>query len=594
MHKRIASLALTFVIPVILLSTLFGLLFAPKATLTYANADHHTVYLPVVFKQHDSAQWLDLTLLHTNDVHGRVDQFHRNGGFCRPEEAMTVTLCIGGSARIATVVREIRATAQNVLLLDAGDQFQGTLFYNLFKSDVISDMMNRLEYDAMAIGNHEFDDGPVELARLIAGARFPVLSANIDASADPDLRNKLLPYHIFTQSGHRIAVVGLTTPDTPITSSPGPTIGFTNPITLLQTTVNSLTAQGIDKIIALTHLGYAEDIALAQAVNGVDVIIGGHSHSFLYNPYTPNTPISFTLPATTTLYPLTPIGSYPTVITKTNQPSTLIVTAYQWSTFLGRLNITFGPDGTVHYYDGNPIFLNGSIAKDPEIETALEPYRAEIQELINTVVGTTTVDLPINVSGINICRREECLMGNLVADAMLWKARQVDPQMQIAIQNGGGLRAPLAAGTVSMGGVLQVLPFGNTLATFEMTGANIRVALENGVSSVATLSGRFPQVAGMRYSFDLSQPVGSRIQAVDVWIDSAYQPLNETMLYKVVTNDFMRRGGDGYSIFRTAAINPYDFGPAVDEAMAQYITLNSPVTPVLQGRITNVTPPPTR
>jgi len=176
-------------------------------------------------------------------------------------------------------------------------------------------------------------------------------------------------------------------------------------------------------------------------------------------------------------------------------------------------------------------------------------------------------------------------MGNLVADAMLWKVNEVEDGYQIAFQNGGGLRAPIFAGPVTMGDVLETLPFGNAIATFELTGTHVIMALENGVSQYPAQDGRFAQVSGLKYHFDPTKPAGSRIVSVEVWNGMAYEPLEPNEVYKVVTNDFMRKGGDGYTVFRDYAINPYDFGPALDEALADYFETFSPITPEIEGRI---------
>ena len=529
------------------------------------------------------AEWLDLTILHTNDYHARVDEYNRNGARCQPADAAAGN-CIGGAPRLATVVNEVRAAKSNVLLLDAGDQFQGTLFYNVFRGDVLNETMNYLGYDAMTIGNHEFDNGPGVLASFIVSATFPVVSANIDASADADLNGKIAPYTVLTVGGHEVGVIGLTTPETSNISSPGPNITFQDPATSVQAAADELMGMGVNKIIVLTHLGYDVDVALASQVSGVDVIVGGHSHSFLYNP---TDPISFTPPTFPQFGPLVPVGSYPTVVQSLTAEPVLVVTAYQWGTFVGNLDVGFDPAGLVHEYGGNPIFLGSNVAKDAALDALLDPYRAAVAGLIATPVGETTVDLLIVDGGQQICRLGECLMGNLVADAMLAKANEMEPgaNYQIAFQNGGGLRAPLMTGPISMGDVLETLPFGNAIATFELKGEYVKAALENGASRYPSANGGFAQVAGMRYVIDPAQAVGARIVQAEVWDGAAWQPLDMDAMYKVVTNDFMRRGGDNYLMFRDFAVNPYDFGPALDEALADYFGAHSPVTPVLEGRV---------
>jgi 5'-nucleotidase len=533
------------------------------------------LWLPIILVPEEEGSF-QLTILHTNDFHAHVEQYNADGSTCEAGDT-----CLGGSSRLKTKIDEIRNAGKNVLLLDAGDEFQGTLYYGLFKSEVIANMMNALGYDAMTVGNHEFDDGPEELARLIDEVGFPLISANIDVSAEPFLAGKIAPSAVLTVDGEQIGIVGATTMDAEIISSPGPNVIFNDVTTSVQAAVDNLTGQGVDKIIALTHQGYNEDIGLAQTVTGLDVIVGGHSHTFTYWP---TGPVRFEPPTFPKWSDMTPAGAYPTVATAPDGNPTIVVTAYQWGTFLGNLNVVFDPAGVVLSYDGDPIFMANTVAQDAAVEALLDPYRDAVNELRNTVIAESAVDMPIDAGGEDVCRSGECLLGSLVADSMLWKVNSiiVDPadKYQIALQNGGGLRAPLVAGPISRGDVLETLPFGNTIATFGLTGAHMIEALENGVGRVGGTSGtgRFPQVSGIRYTYDPNAAVGSRIVSVELRNpDGSYSPLDPATVYKVVTNDFMRTGGDGYSVLNDHAIDPYDFGPALDEAVSEYMTLISPI-----------------
>jgi 5'-nucleotidase / UDP-sugar diphosphatase len=222
------------------------------------------------------------------------------------------------------------------------------------------------------------------------------------------------------------------------------------------------------------------------------------------------------------------------------------------------------------------------------LDAMLDPYRDAVADLAAQVVGETTVDLLINVGGQQICRLGECLLGNLVADAMLWKANEVEPgaNYQIAFQNGGGLRAPILTGDVTMGDVLETLPFGNTIATFELQGQYVIAALENGARLYPSANGGFAQVSELRYTINASLPALARVSNVEVWNGVGWDPIDPNAYYKVVTNDFMRRGGDNYLMFLEHAVNPYDFGPILADALADYFADFSPVTPLIEGRIT--------
>ncbi len=205
---------------------------------------------------------------------------------------------------------------------------------------------------------------------------------------------------------------------------------------------------------------------------------------------------------------------------------------------------------------------------------------APIEELKQRVVSEAAEAIEGDRS---VCRAMECPMGNLVADAMLERVR--DQGIQIAIQNGGGLRASIDAGEITMGEVLTVLPFQNTLATFQLTGAGVVEALENGVSQIEEGAGRFPQVAGLKYSFDAAAEPGSRISDVMVDMDGTWQPIDPEATYGVVSNNYMRGGGDGYAVF-TQGMNAYDYGPGLEVVVADYLADNLPYQPYTDGRIT--------
>jgi 5'-nucleotidase / UDP-sugar diphosphatase len=503
---------------------------------------------------------LTVTILHTNDVHAHVDEWATGG------------ITYGGAARLATEIGRIRATESNVILLDAGDQFMGTLFYRVFLSNVITATMNALGYDAMVVGNHEFDDTESELWRFTGGAAFPVLGANV-VDHDPGWPPvPLKATTVITVAGQAIGVVGLTTPDTAERSSASDQTGFLDPVVTARGAVADFTARGIDKVIALTHLGYGADLALARAVPGLDVIVGGHSHTFLHTP------------------PDAAVGPYPTVVDGAAGTRTLVVTAGEWGRYLGHLVVSFDGDGHVAGYGGNPIQMDATVPKDPAVEALVASYRGPIEALRAEIIGESDVEIPIRVGTDLVCRIGECLMGDLVADAVLDSADGEDwGSVDLAIINGGSLRAPLAAGPISVGDVMEVLPFGNTLSTFAITGTYILQALENGVSLYPEQSGRFPQVSGLRFEWNPGRPAGARITSAQVWEveTERFRPLDPAAVYTVATNDFLRRGGDGYSVFRDHAIDPYDFGAPLDQVLIDYLSVTSPMAE-LDGRIAPV------
>jgi len=492
-----------------------------------------------------------LTILHTNDFHARFEAISKYDGPCSAEDNGAGE-CFGGSGRLVTAVAEARTRTNNSILVDGGDQFQGTLFYTYYKGALAAEMMNKMGYDAMTVGNHEFDDGPEVLRGFMDAVNFPVLMSNADVSREPLLADKLAKSTVIERGGEKLGLIGLTPQDTDELASPGPNIIFTDPVQAVQGEVDKLTAEGVNKIIVLSHSGYGVDQLVAAGTTGVDVIVGGHSNTLLSNT---NERAE---------------GAYPTMV-----GNTAIVQAYAYGKFLGELNVVFDDAGVITSATGEPLIMDAAVTEDEVTVARVAEAAAPLEEIRNKVVAQTDEAIGGDRA---VCRAMECTMGNLIADAML--ARVADQGIQIAIQNGGGIRASIDAGEVTMGEVLTVLPFQNTLSTFQVTGATLVEALENGVGQVEEGAGRFPQVAGMSFAFDATQPAGSRVS--DVMVGGAAIEMDK--VYGVVSNNYVRNGGDGYDMFRDAA-NAYDFGPDLADVTAEYLAANAPYKPYTDGRI---------
>lgn len=494
-----------------------------------------------------------LHIVHINDLHSRIQPISKYDGTCKPEDNAEGK-CFGGVARVATMINQLRSELadENLLVLDAGDQYQGSLMYATYKGDAEIEFMNRIGFDAMAVGNHEFDDGDAGLAKLANGVNFPIISGNIDVSQSNLLAGVVDNHTVLEVGGTRVGIVSALASDTGETSSPSDAVIFTNEIESLQADVDALTAEGVDIIIALNHVGFNADVKIAEAVEGIDAIIGGHTHTLMSNT-------------------VEGAMSYPHMVG--NVP---VVQAYAYSKYVGHLTLTLDDAGQVVSATGDTILLDASVAEDEEIAARVQELAGPIDELMVQVVSEST---DVIEGSREVCRAMECPMGNLVADAML--DRVASQGVVAVIQNGGGIRASIDSGEVTMGEILTVLPFQNTLSTFSATGADIRAALENGVSEVEDGSGRFPQVAGLSFSVDLSKEPFSRVS--DVVIAGA--PLDDDATYLLASNNYLRNGGDGYEVFETAT-NVYDFGPGLEQVVADYLAANGPYTPYVDGRIT--------
>ena len=472
-----------------------------------------------------------ITFLHMNDFHSRHEAVDGRAMSCSASRAD----CFGGSARLATAIRAQRAAAEGdgraVLLLDAGDQFQGSLFFTAHRGMAELAVMHELGTDAMAVGNHEFDMGPVVLGAFAAAARFPVLSANVDASDEPLLAGRLRPYAVLERAGLRVGVVGLTTEQAAVSSSPGPLVRFGDPAGALAVAADAARRDGAVLVVALSHLGVLADGLIAAP--GVSVIIGGHSHTLLSN------------------VEAGALGPYPV----RTGPGPLVVQAGAYGRYLGRLDLDVGADGTVLAYGGECRHVGLDLAEDPAVAAVVAAYAAPLQAVRRRQVAVLADEL-----GTAGCRVGPCRLGEVVAEALLQAAHGAD----LAVMNAGGLRTGLRQGAVTLGDVLDALPFGNTLATLTLTGADVRAALEQGLAGLG--GGGFPQVAGVRMEWE----VGGRITRLEVrGADGGWAPVEDGRRYLVATNNFLRGGGDGYSVMRDRAVEPYDAGPGVAEVVAE-------------------------
>ncbi|WP_325167618.1 bifunctional metallophosphatase/5'-nucleotidase [Lysinibacillus fusiformis] len=498
-------------------------------------------------------------------------------------------------ARKVTAVKEVRAKKPNALLLDAGDVFSGTLYFNEFKGQADLAFMNLMKYDVMTFGNHEFDlgatpEGHQALVDFIKGSQFPFVSSNVDFSKDTkftglftDLissepqNGKIYNGIIKEVNGEKVGIFGLTTAETKDISSPG-SIAFEDYITEAKKAVKAFEDKGVNKIIALTHIGfddnpaYDNDQILAKSVEGIDVIVGGHSHTQLDKPVMVDKNIAGQAKA-----------------------ATLIVQAYQYNDYLGTLDVTFNNKGVVVAHNG-ALLKVADYAEDAQALAILKPFKDKVEELSNTETGASAsiaLDNP-RTGGDNTkpsVRKNETPLGNLITDGMLKKAKQYNNDVIMALQNGGGIRAGINQGPITVGEVITVLPFGNTLATMSLTGKELKEALEVSVGQYPAENGGFLHVSGAKVEFDSTKAKGQRIVKVS-YMDGQgkYVEIQDNVTYTIATNAFTAKGGDGYDVFKKA----YEEGRVTDlglsdwENLAEHITSLGTVNPKVEGRVVDV------
>ncbi|KAJ8023884.1 5'-nucleotidase [Holothuria leucospilota] len=519
--------------------------------------------------------------MHTNDVHSRFEQFNRFGSNCSHNDA-TEGFCFGGVARRATKINEIRGRYHNTLLLDGGDQFQGTQWFYFYEGAATSHFMNKLGYDAMTLGNHEFDLGVEGIVRFLKNVSFAVVSSNIDSSREPELEALLQRSVVLSVGGEMIGIVGYTLTRTPELSTPGPNLVFNDEIQSVQAAVNELIDAGVNKIIALGHSGYDKDIELAKNIVGIDIIVGGYTDTFLYTGIPPTDEEV--------------VGPYPTVITpdKSLEDRVLIVQDFIYAKYLGLLHVTFDDDGKITSYDGNPVLLDASVEQDPDVLSEVFKFSEPIRQFESTVFGESYVRL---VGDRMTCRTRECNLGNLVTDAMLesfikYEGGESWSEVSISLMIGGGIRTTVDQGDVTFGNVAEVLPFQETFDAFDLQGRYLLEALENSVAfyNDSRFWGRFLQMSGngLIVTYNVNRPVGDRVVSVEVRCTECsvpdYEPLELDKTYRIVSTPFVATGGDGYTVIADNLKN-YQTGRLDVSVVGDYIRKYSPIIQGIERRI---------
>ena len=459
------------------------------------------VALVVVFSTTLFAQEVNLKVLHTNDMHARIEAGKYDGM---------------GMARISTKVKEFRKNYSNVLVLDAGDNVHGKPIAMINKGESVVDVMNIIGYDAMTIGNHEFDYGQERLRELMDMFNFPVIAANLKES-DGSLFAGNEGYIIKEYDGVKVGIFGLTTPETAYKSHPKNVKGLTfeNPVTVSKRMVNELEDK-VDVIIALAHMGMDKESKpsnrsdnLAKKVDGIDLIVDGHSHSKLPNGKR--------------------VGD------------TLIVQAHEYDKALGIVDLTV-ENGELKSAKARYLTKDeaSDVKKDPKVMEAIKDIKAENKKITSKVVGKTKIRLNGERGSV---RTGETNLGNLITDSFL-----AHTGADLAMTNGGGIRASIKPGEITLGEVITVLPFGNIVVVKELSGSDIKAAIEHGIDAYPGKAGSFPHVAGIEYRFNPERKSSNKV--VDIEING--HDLKMDKKYKVATNDFMAAGGDGYTMFAKA------------------------------------------
>ncbi|XP_060572270.1 5'-nucleotidase-like [Ruditapes philippinarum] len=426
------------------------------------------------------------------------------------------------------------------------------------------------------LGNHEFDLEVEGLAKFLDNVTFPVVSANTDVTNEPRLAGKFSKSWTTTIGGEEIGVVGYVTTETAQISNGGPNVKFHDVITSVQDEVALLKVQGINKIIALGHAGIDMDKQVA-AIDGVDLAIGGHTNTFLYNGEKPaGEDIE---------------GPYPIVVDQPGGGKGLVVQAYTLGKYLGYLNLKFDSNGIVTNYSGNPILLDSTVSEDVRILQEINEWRKPVEKLNSLTVGYSNAIM----DGERLsCRLKECNLGNLMTDGIVdYHMNFSHPESDwapaaIAFWNGGGIRSSIDKGVVSAGEIYSVLPFGNEIDLITVSGKNLREQLEHSVAiyNRSDPFGAFFQMSGLRVVYNIQNTVGSRVVSAEARCLSCdipkYYPLRDSAMYNIFVSTFILNGGDGYKF---EALKRQRFNTLDATTLIEYFKKHSPVFAEVRGRI---------
>ncbi|KMZ09188.1 apyrase isoform X1 [Drosophila simulans] len=540
------------------------------------------VVVAVIAVMCSSAQAADkegfpVAIIHINDLHARFEATDTSGGTCDEGEE-----CIGGYPRtVYTVKRLLQEQAElNPIYINAGDSFQGTLWYNIGRWNVTQQLLNLLPADVMTLGNHEFDHGVEGVVPFLETVDTNMLVANMDCAHEPTMEGKYNKSMIIERSGRKIGVIGVILETTYDLANTGKVI-FRNESDTIREEAQLLKAQGANIIIVVSHCGYDVDQQIAaNAGDWIDVIVGSHSHTFLYTGDPPG--------------PHNPAGDYPTEVIHSSGHRVLIVQASAYARYVGNLIVYFDDNGDVLDYEGDPLYMDQSVPEDDIVLEAMVPWQLEMEPIAERTVGQSRVNLQKSQ-----CSSGECNLGNFFTDAMLHafvkdassSSGESWSNVTIALTSTGTFRVPIPAGNITYKQLFAMCPWQNRLVALSLRGRHVVELLEHVVapmnaSSPTPRSSRFLQVSGLRIRYDLN--ADQRVFSVRVRCSMCqvprFIPLDLEHKYRVVVMEYLANGKNGFSVISENAEDP-EFGPFDLDALMDYMNSTGPITTAIEQRI---------
>ena len=466
-----------------------------------------------------------LTIIHTNDLHSHLEPL------CDP-------VCLGGMPRALGFINPRTAKDKDALLLDAGDRFTGTLNYAFFKGRDMALLMNLADYTAMVLGNHEFDDGMDALENFVSMSSAPIIASNIVFERESRLSEIVFSSLVVERKGKRIGIIGLTTPETKILAARTDYARFLPVLPVVQAKLAEFKKAGADIVIVVSHIGFEADKELARTVPGINVIVGGHSHTVL--------------------------PTYPAVEADPEGNPVFIVTAGQAGQYVGVLDIVVGADNKITSFEGTLTPMDDSVPENKEARAMVDSFFSEIKETSEEKIVFS--ENPLSFGNNKRCR-DNCLLGEVFTD--IW--RESFPETQIFLINSGAFRRPLGKGYITFGQLLEAFPFDNKAVDLSLTGREITDMIQNAYDRQAIL-----QPSGLKYEIRNGQ--AAEVKVLD---NGTYAAIDPNKMYRVTVNDFMAKGGDGIMTLD----RPYVLGKSLRNTLIDGLKSREKIAPVLEGRV---------
>ena len=549
------------------------------------------LFLPLLTAASPKVENLELSIIHMNDTHSHFDESQLKAKLADEN----VKLPIGGYERLFQRVdekrRALEKSGKNVLVLHGGDAFQGTIYFTQNKGKMNAAAWKLLRLDAMALGNHEFDIGSRKLSEFLSEVDFPVLAANIDVSKNKYLKGKIKPFIIKQVQGRKVGIIGLTPETLKQLSLIDSDLVVKKEIESTRATIKVLKKLGVQHIIVLDHIGYENDLKLAKAVDGIDVIVGGHSHTLLGDFREEGLKYS---------------GNYPTMIKRKSGEQTCVVQAWQYSKTLGQINIIFDTKGRLLSCKGNPELLLGSqikvkksdnwvqpskktyqrvanyvneddklqfVSKSSVATSFMEPYRKSKRAFGDKIIGYFDRDYlhprSEDDAKVGVPFKNQSQMAKIVAESYLVATSKARKDIDFAMVNSGGVRTEILKGDVTVNHVYELLPFSNELYIIELKGKDIVPLINSAING----HGGLPMFSGLDVDF-VKTKSGFKVSDIKQIKNGKRLDIKANRKYKLVTLNFLFKGGDGYDFSKTKLLSKT--GILDNEAFYGYVVSKHP------------------